>query len=175
MDWFSIHTSGILRGSLSNADDTVQLIWIKLMCMANEAKNPATGRLEFAPGQPYPISYISTICRKTEEEIKNALEMFKLDISIDGTPRISIDTDGTICLNNWVMYQKRFQHKDKDDNHNKPIMDKEHKDMQDKANAFKLAQKHPEDAKAGLEQKEFEDKIKNKTLFTLNENTGEIK
>ena len=107
MDWFAAHCAGILRGSLSRANDNIQLIWIKLMAMANEAKDPLSGRLEFAKGQPYDLTYISTICGKSITEIRAALHSFINDVSSDGTPRVTVEEDGTVILNNWTKYQPR--------------------------------------------------------------------
>lgn len=108
MEWFAAHSAGILRGSMVNTDDTTQLVWIKYMAMANEAKDPNSGRLEFAQGQPYPIEYIAMICRKTVGEVLEAEEHFKADLNKDGyTPRIVIELDGTRVLSNWKHYQSR--------------------------------------------------------------------
>jgi len=98
----------ILRGSLSGADDTTQLIWIKYMAMANEAKNPDSGRLEFAKGQPYPIEYIAMVCRKSVRAVLKAEAQFRTDMNKDGiTPRVLIEPDGTRVLSNWATYQRR--------------------------------------------------------------------
>lgn len=171
MDWFATHSAGILRGSLSNADDKVQLIWIKFMAMANEAKDPISGRLEFAKGQPYPLDYIAAICRKPVEDIKEAINEFKNDISKDHiTPRIIVENDGTIVLSNWSRYQPKDRGKlrptvDKETGEIKITLtplDNEHKEKQNQVIAYKMAQKYPEDAKAGLTAAKFETHIKDK-------------
>jgi hypothetical protein len=119
MEWFATHSAGILRGSLSNADDKIQLLWIKFMAMANEAKDPVSGRLEFSKGQPYDLVYIAAICRKSVDDIKEAIEDFKKDISKDGTPRVTIEIDGTVVLNNWARYQPRERSKVRDNDNGK--------------------------------------------------------
>ena len=58
MEWVKIWTNGILRGSLSQSKDVVQLVWIKLLCLMQESKF-RNGRFEFAPGKPYPINFIA--------------------------------------------------------------------------------------------------------------------
>jgi hypothetical protein len=108
MEWFATYSSGILRGSMVNTDDTTQLIWIKYMAMANEAKDPDSGRLEFTKGQPYSIEYIATICLKPVDIILTAEDFFKTDMNKDGvTPRLLIEDDGTRVLTNWRFYQRR--------------------------------------------------------------------
>lgn len=114
MKWYAAYSTGILRGSLCQASDPIQLIWIKLMAMANEAKDPDSGRLEFARGQPYSIAYIAAAFFKTEAEIELALEAYQKDFT-DGVPRITIEADGTIVLNNWVTYQNRTEQKGRED------------------------------------------------------------
>ena len=170
MDWFAAHSTGILRGSLSEAPDTTQLIWIKLMAMANEAKDPFSGRLEFAKGKPYSRAYIAMMCRKTEVELDIALTEFQADISDDGVPRITIEPDGTIVLNNWSKYQPKYRGKLKpSDDGSKPTegtpqgqvpWDAEHKEAKDKAMAYKGGYNQPKSAKAGATAREFEDTIK---------------
>jgi hypothetical protein len=171
MDWFATHSAGILRGSLSKAPDLIQLIWIKLMAMANEAKDPLSGRLEFAKGQPYDRPYIATICMKPEAELDAALEEFQKDISSDGkTPRITIEPDGTIVLNNWTKYQPKQRGQVKKPSigeepktvlkQSKTVWDAEHKENMEKAMVFKGTQKHPESAKAALEIVESEKRMK---------------
>lgn len=167
MEWFATYSAGILRGSLSDADDTIQLIWIKLMAMANEAKNPDSGRLEFAPGKPYPLSYIATICMKTEGELRSAIDEFKADISLDGTPRVAIDTDGTLVLNNWGRHQCRAGRVvKKKDNHNSPEdnkklhpNDEESRKLRAKSMTRSLSYQNPEDAGIGKSAREFDDHI----------------
>lgn len=158
MDWFATHSAGILRGSLSNADDKIQLIWIKFMAMANEAKDPISGRLEFAKGQPYPLDYIAAICRKPIEDIKEAIAEFQNDISKDGhTPRIVIESDGTIVLSNWGRYQPLRRGRIKDE---KPKMPTGDQNAKEKAIAYSMLNRHPDiidDVVAN--RKKHEDKI----------------
>ena len=123
MEWFAVQSSGILRGSLCNADDTVQLIWVKYMAMANEAHNPDNGRLEFKKGDPYPVDYLATQCRKTAEEVVKAEKEFMADLNrSDGvTPRLIIEPDGTRILSNWGRKQGRGEfHKNKSKDAEKP-------------------------------------------------------
>lgn len=109
MEWFAVYSSGILRGSMCNADDTTQIIWVKYLAMANEAHDPNSGRLEFKKGDPYPIEYIATQCRKTVDDIIKAEHEFMADINkSDGlTPRLIIEPDGTRVLSNWSIKQNR--------------------------------------------------------------------
>jgi len=108
MDWFRAYSPGILRGSLSNADDNTQIVWIKYMALANEAKDPYSGRLQFGPGQPYSVEYIANLLRKPVPLILEAEQHFLNDLNEDHqTPRLVIDEDGTRILTNWVPYQSR--------------------------------------------------------------------
>jgi hypothetical protein len=170
MDWFATWSAGILRGSLSEAPDSIQLIWLKLMAMANEAKDPLSGRLEFAKGKPYSLDYIATICLKPIGELETALEEFQKDISKDGTPRITIEPDGTVVLNNWARHQPKQRGQTKQSGNgekpksvveqSKTIWDAEHRENIEKAMVFKGAQKHPKSAKAGIEVAETEKRMK---------------
>lgn len=169
MDWFATHSAGILRGSLCEAEDTTQLIWIKFMAMANEAKDPFSGRLEFAKGHPYDKTYLATLCRKTEGDIELALYAFERDISPDGTARITIEADGTVVLNNWGKYQPKYRGKVKPSNdgskadeanpEGQVAWDDEHKEARDKAMAYKGGYKQPESAQAGIQARAFEDTV----------------
>lgn len=178
MEWFATYSSGILRGSMVNADDTTQLIWIKYMAMANEAKDADSGRLEFAKGQPYPIDYIATICRKTVPEVLIAEEYFKADMNKDSvTPRLLIEEDGTRVLTNWRHYQKRRDGKrvapmidtTKLNEAKPPLTIDERKQKQEIA-ATELAYKYPERAKSGVQRREFDDSLKKRHEETRNEN-----
>jgi len=105
--WFKLTTMGILRGSLSQSKDVVQLVWIKLLCLMSESKF-RNGRFEYAPGKPYSLEFIAISCGVTKEILEGCLCEYEEDINPDtGEPRISIDADGTVILNNWVAYQKR--------------------------------------------------------------------
>ena len=104
MEWFKLWSTGILRGSLSNSDDSTQLIWIKMLSMANETKG-RNGRLEFAKGKPMPDDYITSYLRTTPDKFNKAIEQFKNELDNNGTPRITIEDDGTIVINKWSYYQ----------------------------------------------------------------------
>jgi len=105
MEWFKVYSRGILRGSLSQTTDITQLTWLKMLALENETKF-RNGRLEFAPGKPYSLEYIAVNCGITEGILEGVLEEFKEDVNPeDGTPRITIEFDGTIVLNNWEKYQ----------------------------------------------------------------------
>jgi len=103
----------ILRGSLTCADDTTQIIWVKYLAMANEAHDPFSGRLEFAKGDPYTIEYLAMQCRKSVQEVLDAEKLFMLDLNkSDGsTPRLTIEPDGTRVLSNWHDKQNRKEGK----------------------------------------------------------------
>lgn len=160
MEWFLAHSAGILRGSMVNADDTTQLIWIKYMAMANEAKDPDSGRLEFAKGQPYPIEYIAMICRKPVEVVLKAEEHFKADLNRDGvTPRVIIESDGTRVLSNWKHYQRRRDGRRQADPAEllppAPLTNEERKAKQEVA-AIELGYKFPDKAQIGIDRKQFD-------------------
>jgi hypothetical protein len=170
MEWFAAYSSGILRGSMSNADDTTQIIWIKYMAMANEAHDPYSGRLEFKKGDPYPIDYLAMQCRKNRDEILLAEKEFMADINkSDGvTPRLTIEPDGTRVLSNWINKQNRKDTKPKslvkatDPQSEAPLTLDEKKQKQEIA-ATELAYKFPDRAKKGIERRDFDNSIKPRT------------
>lgn len=105
MDWFRAYSSGILRGSLSDASDEIQLIWIKLLAIESETKN-RDGCLRFCEGKPYTDEYIATVCLKPVEAIKYAISAFEKDIDKQTKlPRVSRESDGSLRLNKWLIYQ----------------------------------------------------------------------
>lgn len=105
MPYFKAFSEGILRGSLANADDIVQLIWLKLLAMANETRN-RDGYLHYAPGRPFTLSFIAMTCNVGMEELLVSLGEFENDIR-DGEPRIKTAEDGTIYLTNFWKYQSK--------------------------------------------------------------------
>jgi len=105
MDWFRAYSSGILRGSLSDASDEIQIIWIKILAMESETKN-RDGCLRFCEGKPYTDEYIATICLKPVQAIKYAIAAFEKDIDRKTKlPRVSREVDGSLRLNKWLIYQ----------------------------------------------------------------------
>jgi len=105
MDWFRAYSSGILRGSLSDASDEIQIIWIKILAMESETKN-RDGCLRFCEGKPYTDEYIATICLKPVQAIKYAIAAFEKDIDKQTKlPRVSREPDGSLKLNKWLIYQ----------------------------------------------------------------------
>lgn len=112
MDWFKVYSRGILRGSLSQSSDIIQLIWIKLLALENETKF-RNGRLEYIAGKPYSLDYIAMNCGIDKGLLEGILEEYKEDINPEnGTSRITIDDDGTIILNNWEKYQVSKERKE---------------------------------------------------------------
>lgn len=104
MDWFKVHSAGILRGSLAGSSHTIQIVWIKLLAIVNESRT-RDGWLHFAPGQPMPHEFIATNCRVSVQELEEALQAFQNDKDNGGRPRIEITPDGDIYLKNWEQYQ----------------------------------------------------------------------
>jgi len=105
--WFKLTTMGILRGSLSQSKDVIQLVWIKLLCLMSESKL-RNGRFEFAAGKPYSLDFLAISCGVSREILEGCLCEYEEDINPDtNEPRISREPDGTVVLNNWVAYQKR--------------------------------------------------------------------
>ena len=104
MDWLKLNSRGILRGTLAAAPHSVQVIWIKLLAMANETRD-RDGYLHFKPGQPYSKEYIAQTCGVTIGELLDALDEFKGDIR-NNQGRIKELPDGTIYLSNWMLYQE---------------------------------------------------------------------
>lgn len=105
MDWLKLNSKGILRGSLARADNVTQLIWIKMLAMANETRD-RDGYLRYKKGEPYSLDFIATICNITRQQLDMAIDDFLDDIR-DGKPRIDFTDDGSIKLNNWSYYQDK--------------------------------------------------------------------
>ena len=103
MDWLMLHSRGILQGSLSSADNTTQLIWIKLLCIANETRD-RDGYLRYKEGAPYSRELLCTRCNVTDADMVRAIDDFMDDIR-DGKPRIEYADDGSLRINNWLDYQ----------------------------------------------------------------------
>jgi len=105
VEWFKAWPNGILRGSLSKADDSIQLIWIKMLSIASET-HTRNGRLEFRQGKPMSKSYLVNYMCTTMPKLTRALEAFKNDFDPNGVPRITIEEDSTIVITKWEYYQK---------------------------------------------------------------------
>ena len=103
MDWLKLNSKGILRGSMATSDYTVQLIWIKLLAMANETRD-RDGYLRFAEGKPYSLTFIADVCNVKPEELNRAIAEFREDMR-DGSYRVIIADDGSVYLSNWARYQ----------------------------------------------------------------------
>jgi hypothetical protein len=107
VDWLKLNSKGILRGSLSTSDNTTQLIWIKLLAMANETRD-RDGYLRYAEGKPYSQEYIAQVCNVTVNELLVAIDDYMDDIR-DGKPRVEYSEDGSLKLNNWLKYQEEAE------------------------------------------------------------------
>jgi len=112
MPFFKAYSEGILRGSLAYADETIQLIWIKLLAIANETRD-RDGYLRYSEGHPYSKEYIAEMCHVTVRVLNKSLEEFSKDIR-DNTPRITIAKDGSIKLSNFIKYQAKPERKEKE-------------------------------------------------------------
>jgi hypothetical protein len=105
MPFFKAYSEGVLRGSLASTDDSTQLIWFKLIAMANETRD-RDGYLRFAPGKPYNKEYIIQALNTTQEKYDNAIKEFLGDVR-NGHARIEVLDDGTIFLTNFMQYQSK--------------------------------------------------------------------
>ena len=105
MDWFKTWSNGILRGSLCQVDDSSQLIWIKLLAVANET-HVRNGRLEFKKGSPMSRIYLANYINTSLLKLNRAIQLFENDFDYTtSTTRITIEQDGTIVINKWDYYQ----------------------------------------------------------------------
>lgn len=102
-DWLKLNARGILRGSLSSADNVTQLVWIKLLAMANETRD-RDGYLRYAFGRPYSVEFIAQTCNVSKEDLLRAIDDFMDDIR-DGKPRVEYAPDNSLHLVNWLEYQ----------------------------------------------------------------------
>ena len=105
MPYFKAYSEGILRGSLADTEPLTQLIWIKMLAVANETRD-RDGYLWFKKGRPYTRSFISSTINVTEEQLEKAISEYLNDIR-DGLPRVQILEDGTIYLTNFSKYQAK--------------------------------------------------------------------
>jgi len=103
MDWLKLDSKGILRGSLSAAPDTTQLIWVKLLALANETRD-RDGYLRRKEGEPFTLLFIAEVCNVSISDLQAALCDFRDDVR-DGHPRMEFADDGSIHLLNWEQYQ----------------------------------------------------------------------
>jgi len=106
MDWYKAFQDGILRGSLSEAKYSTQIIWIKLLGIENETRL-RDGWLHYAPGKPMTREYLAMVCHVTIDELNDALKDFLGDLDRQGFPRIEIAPDGDIFIKNWEKYQAK--------------------------------------------------------------------
>lgn len=107
MEYIKLNTRGILRGSLCQSDDVVQLVWIKLLCFMSETKQ-RNGRFEYAPGKPYDLDFIALNIGTSRVVLEACLREFEADVNPeDEQPRIKFDNDGTLILVNWERYQRK--------------------------------------------------------------------
>jgi hypothetical protein len=106
MEWFKVYQDGILRGSLSMVDNTIQLIWLKFLAIENET-HYRDGWLHFAEGKPMSREYLASVCQVTVLELNKAIECFIGDKDRVGHSRIEIKEDGDIYIKNWDKYQSK--------------------------------------------------------------------
>jgi hypothetical protein len=174
MDWFRAYSAGILRGSLSDASDEIQLIWIKFLAIESETKN-RDGCLRFCEGKPYANEYIATLCLKPVDAVQRAIAIFEQDIDKKtNTPRVSRETDGSLRLNKWLIYQyeqdmKKQAERAKKREDKAPLTIDERNQKQE-IQAIELAYKFPNGAKKGIERRDFDNSIKPR----VDTKTGEI-
>ncbi len=154
MPFFKAYSEGILRGSLSDSDYRIQLIWIKLLAMANETRD-RDGYLRYKKGSPYTNKYIATVCHVTIDDLEIALREFKNDIR-DGTPRICYADDRSIFISNFKKYQDKPERKPKE-----KMTDNEKRGMHRRMN-----NEHPEQS--------MEDLSQGFGIGTYKKSTGEI-
>ena len=121
MEWCKMWPNGILRGSLCTEDDSVQLVWLKLLCIASET-HVRNGRLEFRKGRPMSHKYLINYLHTTPLKFNKAIDVFKKDIGKNNKPRITVEDDGTIVITNWKLYQE-----DNREPYKKPPMDEKQK------------------------------------------------
>lgn len=105
MDWLKLDSKGILRGSLAESNKTSQLIWIKLLAMANETRD-RDGYLRYKVGKPYTLEFIAQVCNVTMPELEKAIDLFKEDVR-EGHSRVEFDEDKSLYLYNWKKYQSK--------------------------------------------------------------------
>jgi len=106
MEWFKTYQDGVLRGSLATANNTTQLIWVKLLAIQNETRL-RDGWLHYSPGRPMPREYLAMVCQVTLEELEVAIKEFLGDLDKDGHSRIEVAPDGDIFIKNWEKYQAK--------------------------------------------------------------------
>lgn len=126
MDWFRVYSDGILRGSLAAEKDTVQLLWLKILSMANETR-ARDGFLRFAPGKPFSRQMIAETCHTTLEALNEAIEIYVHEAFSDGVPRLQALEDGTLFITHWLKYQAKTT-KDVRDKEERPPLTEEQKD-----------------------------------------------
>lgn len=157
MDWLKLNSKGILRGSLATADNDSQLIWIKLLAMANETRD-RDGYLRFAEGKPYTHEFIAQVCHVTLDELEYALGLYELDVR-NGVSRIQYANDGSIFLTNWKKYQSNRKG-EVDENADRVPLAAADRLAGQQAAAARLGYLQPEAAQRGLEARQAEERRK---------------
>lgn len=141
MDWLKLNSNGILRGSLANSTETIQLTWIKLLALMSET-HLRNGRFEYARNKPYSLKFIASSCGVSKKTLENCLIEYEADVNPEtNLPRIQWD-NGTLILTNWLNYQAKPLRKKNDP---LPLSN-----SAERAITMKMAEKHPGSAVDGI-------------------------
>jgi hypothetical protein len=139
LDWLKLSSNGILRGSLANSPDCIQLTWIKMLALMSET-HFRNGRFEYAQGKPYSLEFIAMNCGISIRQLKECLKEYENDINPNtNIPRIQWDKE-TLIITNWMSYQSKPEPK------HIPLSVESKK-----AITRKLASSYPESAEYGIQ------------------------
>lgn len=164
MDWIKFYTGKWLFGSGRNMTAEKRGVWADFLALAGESKL-RDGTLRFDVGQPMSKEYIANVLRITMDTLDACLDVFSKDMNTDDhQARIKIWEDGTIELTNFHRFQsKPDKQKDKESDIKSVPLDAEDKKKAGELGATRSAYLHPEAAQKGIERRQFEEQIKQRS------------
>lgn len=161
--WIKVYAPKLLHGTMAGESLEHIGIFIKLLCLANEA-GYRDGRLFTPPSKPMTREYIATTLNIPLDMLSKAIEYFKAEVNQDptsehyGSARMQELDGGMLVITNFKDYQAVPE--DVKSKKEKIPLSPEGKEKRDGFLAERGAYTHPEDAKRGLTSRAFEDAIK---------------
>lgn len=170
-DWFKIHHSGWLEGTMRSKEgmsgDELAAwrgVWADLLALVSRSRL-RDGSLRHAIGYPMNRDWIANTLNISRKLLDVVVEDGVNDKNRNGDrSRIEIWDDGTIYIVNWKQYQakakRRTNHVNKETG--EMPMDADEKEAKSRLITRNMAYKYPEDAEIGKKKREFEESIKPK-------------
>ena len=113
MEWFRLHSDGILEGSIRSQLTLEEgFVWVLLLAMANKSRQRGVINRGFNIG--YPLDLLAARLAVPVELLQSTIDKCSKDIGENGKARIEIDEVGCIHVNNWEYYQTNHSKNDKE-------------------------------------------------------------